>query len=158
VPQRDLAGGPLRAVARGTGATGREDGSRRPEPGRIAERLRTRHRPVPAVPAGAGAGGTARAPAQRSGPARGRGTVRSARRRHLDVAAELFARWQAHIEACLEACLPDPSLGPRRLHEAMRHAVLGGGKRMRPLLVYATGTLLQAESSRLDAAACAVEL
>jgi farnesyl diphosphate synthase len=74
------------------------------------------------------------------------------------VAAELFARWQAHIEACLEACLPDPSLAPHRLHEAMRHAVLGGGKRMRPLLVYATGTLLQAESSRLDAAACAVEL
>lgn len=74
------------------------------------------------------------------------------------MAAELFARWQAHIEACLKACLPDPSLAPHRLHEAMRHAVLGGGKRMRPLLVYATGTLLQAESSRLDAAACAVEL
>lgn len=40
----------------------------------------------------------------------------------------------------------------------MRHAVLGGGKRMRPLLVYATGGLLGIEPDRLDAPACAVEL
>ena len=40
----------------------------------------------------------------------------------------------------------------------MRHAVLGGGKRLRPLLVYATGSALGADESALDAAACAVEL
>lgn len=74
------------------------------------------------------------------------------------MTAELFAHWQAHIEACLDAHLPDPSQAPQRLHAAMRHAVLGGGKRMRPLLVYATGTLLGAEPSRLDSPACAVEL
>ncbi|MFT4249198.1 MAG: polyprenyl synthetase family protein [Pseudomonas sp.] len=74
------------------------------------------------------------------------------------MTAELFARWQAHIETCLDAHLPDPAQAPQRLHAAMRHAVLGGGKRMRPLLVYATGSLLGADPSRLDAPACAVEL
>lgn len=74
------------------------------------------------------------------------------------MTAELFAHWQAHIETCLDAHLPDPSQAPRRLHTAMRHAVLGGGKRMRPLLVHAAGRLLGVEPSRLDAPACAVEL
>jgi len=51
-----------------------------------------------------------------------------------------------------------PHAGDARLRAAMRHAVLLGGKRMRPLLVYATGTLLGAAEEVLDSAACAVEL
>ena len=61
-------------------------------------------------------------------------------------------------EAALERALPDPATAPRRLHAAMRHGVLNGGKRMRPLLVYATGTALGAREADLDAAAAAVEL
>ena len=45
-----------------------------------------------------------------------------------------------------------------RLHAAMRHAVLDGGKRMRPMLVYATGTAFGADEENLDAPAAAVEL
>ncbi|WJI14410.1 polyprenyl synthetase family protein [Pseudoxanthomonas winnipegensis] len=69
-----------------------------------------------------------------------------------------FARWAQRVEATLEAALPAPDLAPQRLHAAMRHAVLGGGKRMRPLLVYAAGTLTGADEATLDAPAAAVEL
>lgn len=69
-----------------------------------------------------------------------------------------FALWRARAEAALERALPDPATAPQRLHAAMRHGVLNGGKRMRPLLVYATGTALGAHAAALDAAAAAVEL
>ena len=46
---------------------------------------------------------------------------------------------------------------PRRLHQAMRYAVLDGGKRVRPLLVYAAGEVTDAESDACDRAALAVE-
>ncbi|TBV75018.1 polyprenyl synthetase family protein [Pseudoxanthomonas winnipegensis] len=69
-----------------------------------------------------------------------------------------FARWAQRVEAALEAALPAPDLAPQRLHAAMRHAVLGGGKRMRPLLVYAAGMLTGADEATLDAPAAAVEL
>ncbi|MBO9711131.1 MAG: polyprenyl synthetase family protein [Caulobacter sp.] len=74
------------------------------------------------------------------------------------MASEVFARWAARTEATLERLLPDPSVEPARLHAAMRHATLGGGKRMRPLLVYAAGTALGADETLLDAPAAAVEL
>lgn len=69
-----------------------------------------------------------------------------------------FAPWRARVDAALTAALPDPSVSPHRLHAAMRHAVLLGGKRMRPLLVYATGTAFGAAPEALDAPAVAVEL
>ena len=69
-----------------------------------------------------------------------------------------FAAWRARVEAALDRALPDPATSPRRLHGAMRHGVLNGGKRMRPLLVYATGTAFGAPEVDLDAAAVAVEL
>jgi farnesyl diphosphate synthase len=69
-----------------------------------------------------------------------------------------LAAWRARTEATLERFLPDPAASPQRLHAAMRHAVLNGGKRMRPLLVYATGNALGASDDALDAAATAVEL
>ena len=69
-----------------------------------------------------------------------------------------FAAWRVRIEAVLERALPSATQSPQRLHAAMRHAVLDGGKRMRPLLVYATGTAFGASESELDAPAAAVEL
>ncbi len=71
---------------------------------------------------------------------------------------ELLHRYQARIEQVLGERLPAPEAHPSRLHEAMRYAVLGGGKRVRPFLVYAAGTALGADLQTLDAPACAVEL
>jgi len=71
------------------------------------------------------------------------------------------ARWRAWAERCehtLEQVLPAARSSPARLHGAMRHATLGGGKRMRPLLVYATGTAFGAPEPALDVPAAAVEL
>jgi len=53
--------------------------------------------------------------------------------------------------------LPTPDREPKRLHAAMRYAVLGGGKRVRPLLVYAAGKVTAADAEALDRAALAVE-
>lgn len=68
------------------------------------------------------------------------------------------AQWRTRVDATLAAVLPDPRNEPSRLHAAMHHAVLDGGKRMRPLLVYATGTAFGCEPATLDHAAAAVEL
>ena len=65
--------------------------------------------------------------------------------------------WAERSETVLAALLPDASAEPRRLHEAMRYASLGGGKRMRPLLVYASGLSCGAGEHALDHAAAAVE-
>ncbi|MFN3702356.1 polyprenyl synthetase family protein [Thermomonas sp.] len=74
------------------------------------------------------------------------------------MAEPSFAGWRARLDAALLDALPDPALAPQRLHAAMRHGVLNGGKRVRPLLVYATGVALGADAAKLDAAAVAVEL
>jgi farnesyl diphosphate synthase len=58
----------------------------------------------------------------------------------------------------LSKVLPTVKQQPKTLHQAMRYSVLGGGKRIRPLLVYAAGEGFGVSSSSLDAAACAVEL
>lgn len=65
---------------------------------------------------------------------------------------------QARLESALDDLLPRASVQPVRLHEAMRYAVLGGGKRIRPLLTYATGEALGIALARLDRPACAIEL
>lgn len=62
------------------------------------------------------------------------------------------------IERVLDGALPPESLAPQRLHRAMRHAILDGGKRLRARLVYATGRLFDTTPDRLDAAAAAVEM
>ncbi|MEO8810496.1 MAG: farnesyl diphosphate synthase [Rhodanobacter sp.] len=61
-------------------------------------------------------------------------------------------------ERALERHLPPADHSHAELHRAMRYAVLGGGKRLRPLLVYATADALDKRGPSLDAAACAVEL
>ncbi|MDP1527408.1 MAG: polyprenyl synthetase family protein [Rhodocyclaceae bacterium] len=65
---------------------------------------------------------------------------------------------QRRTETALDHCLPTATLAPTRLHEAMRYSVLGGGKRMRPLLCHAAGEALGADPRTVDLAACAVEL
>jgi len=69
-----------------------------------------------------------------------------------------FERWRSRVDATLERSLPAVDGSPARLHAAMRHAVLDGGKRMRPLLVYATGTAFGVDETLLDAPAAALEL
>ncbi|WP_126445991.1 polyprenyl synthetase family protein [Sulfuricystis multivorans] len=75
---------------------------------------------------------------------------------------DAFLHWMGDIqrrtEAALDHWLPPAGTAPQRLHTAMRYSVLGGGKRMRPLLCHAAGEALGADLPALDAAACAVEL
>lgn len=65
---------------------------------------------------------------------------------------------QERLETSLHTLLPASNIAPERLHEAMRYVVLGGGKRVRPLLAYAAGELGGAEEGRVTIAAAAVEL
>ncbi len=74
------------------------------------------------------------------------------------AAGSMLAAWRERADAALARALPAPQSPPQRLHAAMRHAVLLGGKRMRPLLVHAAGHLFGVEASALDAPATAVEL
>ncbi|MFZ6771123.1 polyprenyl synthetase family protein [Undibacterium sp. SXout7W] len=73
-----------------------------------------------------------------------------------------FRQWmkatQAVCEDALSAFLPSPDIIPGRLHEAMRYATLDGGKRVRPLLVFAAGKLFDAPAELLSRAAAAVEI
>jgi farnesyl diphosphate synthase len=64
----------------------------------------------------------------------------------------------AHIESTLKARLTAGPANGDLLHQAMQYAVFNGGKRLRPLLVHATGRALGLGSDALDAPACAVEL
>jgi farnesyl diphosphate synthase len=66
--------------------------------------------------------------------------------------------YQRRVEAVLDAALPSAEQIPQRLHAAQRYAVLGGGKRLRPVLVYCTGESLGIPMAALDAPAAAVEL
>jgi farnesyl diphosphate synthase len=67
-------------------------------------------------------------------------------------------QYVARIEGFLDRALPQPEVAPARLHEAMRYSILGGGKRIRPLLVYASGEALGVAPDLLDAPAAAIEL
>src|ERR1700719_4166566 len=66
--------------------------------------------------------------------------------------------WRARMELALEARLPDSNAVPARLHQAMRYSVLGGGKRVRPMLLFATARTLGLAEDEVEAAACAVEV
>lgn len=66
--------------------------------------------------------------------------------------------YQARIEGVLDRVLPGAEEVPQRLHAAQRYSVLGGGKRLRPMLVYCTGEALGVPVELLDAPAAAVEL
>ena len=78
------------------------------------------------------------------------------------MSALAFNAWtqdvQAQVEDALGAYLPQATSVPRKLHEAMRYTALGGGKRVRPLLVYGSGSLFGADPRALARAAAAVEM
>ncbi|CAM2184602.1 geranyl diphosphate/farnesyl diphosphate synthase [Paraburkholderia sacchari] len=73
-----------------------------------------------------------------------------------------FDQWTRQVldrvESALDHYLPAADVQPAPLHDAMRYAVLGGGKRVRPLLCHAAGELTNAAPEALDAAACALEM
>jgi farnesyl diphosphate synthase len=73
-----------------------------------------------------------------------------------------FQSWaatrQQRVEAQLQKLLPSTEIAPSRLHAAMRYAVLGGGKRVRPLLAFAAGELSGADPERVAIASSAVEM
>lgn len=70
----------------------------------------------------------------------------------------LASRLRGRVDAALERCLPVASIQPERLHAAIRYAVMGGGKRLRPLLAYASALLCGVPVERADAIAAAIEL
>jgi farnesyl diphosphate synthase len=65
---------------------------------------------------------------------------------------------QARMEEALQRFLPASDSTPERLHRAMRYSVLGGGKRVRPLLAFAAGELAHADPARVEVVAAAVEM
>lgn len=69
-----------------------------------------------------------------------------------------LSAYQARVNQALNTCLPHADAEPALLHQAMRYSVLGGGKRLRAALVYATGEALGANEEVLDQIAVAVEL
>jgi farnesyl diphosphate synthase len=78
------------------------------------------------------------------------------------VSAPDFPAWSREVagrmETVLAELMPAPRVAPARLHDAMRYAALGGGKRVRPMLVFGAGLVTGADPSRLEVAAAAIEL
>jgi len=75
-----------------------------------------------------------------------------------DTFEDRISSYTQRVERHLDEALPPASTSPTRLHEAMRYSVLNGGKRVRPLLIYAAGECLDVGASLLDAPAVAIEL
>ena len=73
-----------------------------------------------------------------------------------------FDQWMRstahHMESVLDRLLPTATRTPTRLHEAMRYAVLGGGKRVRPLLAFGGGEVTGADPVRVEIVGAAVEM
>ncbi|WP_287029865.1 (2E,6E)-farnesyl diphosphate synthase [Pseudomonas sp. UBA6310] len=65
---------------------------------------------------------------------------------------------RARVDACLERFFQPPQDDLARLYQAMRYSVMNGGKRVRPILVYAACEALGGDAEQADNAACAVEL
>jgi len=74
------------------------------------------------------------------------------------VFESLVDEFQQRVDTALDHWLPGADLYPLRLHQAMRYAVLAPGKRVRPILVYATASALGIDLERVDGAAAAVEI
>jgi farnesyl diphosphate synthase len=73
-----------------------------------------------------------------------------------------FQSWaisiQKRTEQALDKALPANNITPNKLHEAMRYATIGGGKRVRALLAHAAGEFCGADAHKIDQAAIAVEM
>lgn len=70
---------------------------------------------------------------------------------------DYFISCQTRVEQALDLRLTSAEILPQKLHQAMRYSTLDGGKRMRPMLAYATGRALNISEDALDGPACAVE-
>jgi geranylgeranyl pyrophosphate synthase len=66
--------------------------------------------------------------------------------------------YRSRIDAVLERCLPSPESEPAIFHQAMRYSALGPGKRLRPLLAYATGEVLGLDPRLIDPIAISIEM
>lgn len=72
--------------------------------------------------------------------------------------AKMIRAWQTRFEEILPGYLPGPSQTPELLFQAMHYSATAGGKRIRPLFVYASGRALGLNEEQLDAIAVAIEL
>jgi farnesyl diphosphate synthase len=72
--------------------------------------------------------------------------------------SSLIDSWRLRFEQVLDQSLLPDRIDPVRLHQAMRYSAMAGGKRIRPLLVYASGHALGISLSSLDTLACSLEL
>ena len=78
--------------------------------------------------------------------------------RNTDSLQNRWPIWLERLEEKLNSVLPGGEQSPEHLHQAMRYAVLGSGKRFRAALVYATGESVGVDLNILDVPACAIEL
>jgi len=76
----------------------------------------------------------------------------------MSETAAIIKAWQTRFEDLLPEYLPEPERTPRVLLQAMQYSATAGGKRIRPLFVYASGRALNLEASTLDGIAVAIEL
>jgi len=70
----------------------------------------------------------------------------------------IIKAWQKRFEDILPGYLPEPTRTPPLLLEAMHYSVTAGGKRIRPLFVYASGRALNLNEDMLDSISAAIEL
>lgn len=70
----------------------------------------------------------------------------------------IIETWQSRFENVLPTYLPESSQTPPLLLQAMRYSAMAGGKRIRPLFVYASGRALDLNEDQLDGIAVAIEL
>ncbi|MCP4432770.1 MAG: (2E,6E)-farnesyl diphosphate synthase [Gammaproteobacteria bacterium] len=75
-----------------------------------------------------------------------------------EIFDSLLLNYQQRVNRTLDNWLPAEAFNPIELHKAMRYAVLAPGKRVRPLLVYATASALGIDLERVDGPAAAVEM
>jgi len=71
---------------------------------------------------------------------------------------QLLKNYKQRVDSSLEHWLPAADINPQNLHQAMRYSVLGSGKRVRPVLVYATASTLGIPLERVDGIAAAIEI
>ena len=62
------------------------------------------------------------------------------------------------VDKKLDKVLPSENVEPKRLHQAIRHSIFAGGKRFRPVLVFAVGRTFGAETEKLISVASAIEM
>src|SRR5690606_32982801 len=146
----------LRAVARCPAESGRTPGERQSQPGGIPRRLRAGCGADPGVPAGTDPGRAEGRPAAGAGRPADHHALRG--RRSMNGFEQYLGSCQRRIGAYLDQLLSKRVSHLIRAYYAMRYRVTGGGKRIRPVLTYASCEVFGTAESAVDVAASAVEL